>query len=198
MKKRKIRLLEPYIDLDANKEINYLDYLDDQDEVKKENAEEILLGATVSSGEDLKVELKALDELITMGEKLVAEEKDSKFKKLIELVRDLRKEQPNDKIIIFTEFTDTLRFLENKLTKVEGFLVSKITGGMSIEEKKEATRLFESSSHILLGTEAAGEGLNLQFANIAKDFYKAKPSQYPIYLLCQRQQPLTRCNERNW
>ncbi|MCZ7400331.1 MAG: helicase-related protein [Candidatus Methanoperedens sp.] len=170
LQKRKIRLLEPYIDLDANKEINYLDCLDDQNEVKKEKAEEILLGATASTGEDLKVELKALDELIAMGEKLVAEGKDSKFKKLIELVRDLRKEQPNDKIIIFTEFTDTLRFLENKLIKDEGFLVSKITGGMSIEEKKEAARIFESSSHILLGTEAAGEGLNLQFANIAVNY----------------------------
>jgi len=170
LQKRKIRLLTPYMDLDANKQLNYLDYLEEQDEVKKEHAEEILLGATASSGEDLKIELKALDELIAMGKKLVAEEIDSKFKKLKELVRDLRKEQPRDKIIIFTEFTDTLRFLGNKLIKDEGFLVSKITGGMGIEEKKEAARLFEKSSHILLGTEAAGEGLNLQFANIVVNY----------------------------
>lgn len=170
LKKRKLRLLEPYIDFEANKEINYLDYLDDNDELKKEKAEEILLGVTASTGEELSIELQALDELIEIGEKLIEEEKDSKYKKLAELVSEFRNKRPEDKIIIFTEFTDTLQFLERKLTQDEGFLISKITGGLSIEDKKEQARLFESSSHILLGTEAAGEGLNLQFANIAINY----------------------------
>ena len=169
LKKRKLRLLEPYIDLDANRELNYLDYLDENDDIAKEKAEEILLGATASTGEDLKKELRDLDDLIQIGKNLLEKNIDSKSKKLLELVNTMRNELPKDKIIIFTEFTDTLQFLEKNLTK-EGFLISKIKGGMDIEEKKRQSRMFETSSDILLGTEAAGEGLNLQFANIVINY----------------------------
>lgn len=169
LQKRKLRLLEPYIDLEADKELEYLDYLDDNNEVLKEKAEEVLLGATASTGEDIKKELQDLDDLIRVGRSLIENRIDSKNKKLMELVKKIRDDLPKDKIIIFTEFTDTLHFLERNLTR-EGFLVSKIMGGMDIEEKKQQSRVFETSSDILLGTEAAGEGLNLQFANIVINY----------------------------
>lgn len=42
--------------------------------------------------------------------------------------------------------------------------------GSLLKKKKEQARLFEKKANILLGTEAAGEGLNLQFANIAINY----------------------------
>lgn len=167
--KRKARILEPYVNFEADKELDYLDYLDEGDELKKDHAEDVLLGATASTGDELKAELKDLDELIEIGKQLLKNENDSKYKKLMEMIDELHKKQPEDKIIIFTEFKDTLYFLQKKLL-ANDFLISKITGGMTIEAKKEQSRLFEKRSHILLGTEAAGEGLNLQFANIAINY----------------------------
>ena len=100
--KRKARILEPYVNFEADKELDYLDYLDEGDELKKDHAEDVLLGATASTGGELKAELKDLDELIEIGKQLLRNENDSKYKKLMGMIDELHKEHPEDKIIIFT------------------------------------------------------------------------------------------------
>ena len=50
--------------------------------------------------------------LIEQGQDLLDNQQDRKFQQLKILVNTIRAEHPEDKIIIFTEFTDTLRFLE--------------------------------------------------------------------------------------
>ena len=165
LKKRRNRLLEPYLDFDTEREKNYLEDFENYTESEKEEAEEVLLGATASIGEDLKKELKALDELIELGEELVNRKIDSKFESLMDLLKTIKEERPEDKLIIFSEFTDTIHFLQDNLVKA-GFSVTKFTGELSPEEKKEQIANFEKSAQILLGSEAAGEGLNFQFANI--------------------------------
>ena len=137
---------------------------------RREAAEELIISATAAlTQEELRVECEALDRLIEQGEDLLQNQQDRKFQQLKILLNTIRAEHPKDKIIIFTEFTDTLRFLEKELTD-DNFIIAKITGGLSPEEKKEQARLFEKKAHILLGTEAAGEGLNLQFANVAINY----------------------------
>jgi len=169
LKKRKRRILQEHSELDAEEVSDYLRLIEENDEDKKEEAEEKLLGSTASKGEDLRIELKDLDNLINIGEKLTNEEEDSKFEKLSNLIKELKEKRPEDKIIIFTEFRDTLEYLRRRLMD-EGYLIASIMGGMDIEEKKRQSNHFERNADILLGTEAAGEGLNLQFANIVINY----------------------------
>ena len=170
LKKRRLKLLQPCMEISEKSEADYLCYLEEGNEEKREKAEEEIISATAAiTQEELRVECEALDRLIEQGQKLLDNQQDRKFQQLKTLVNTIRTEHPGDKIIIFTEFTDTLRFLEKELT-ADNFIVAKITGGLSPEEKKEQARLFEKRSDILLGTEAAGEGLNLQFANIAINY----------------------------
>jgi len=168
LENRKIRLVQPFFEGDLVRE--YSQYADEGDEQEREKIEEKILGATSSiTSDELREELALLDNIIGKGRTLISEEKDQKYNRLIALIREMRGERPEDKVIIFTEFTDTLRFLQNKLT-AEGFLIAKIKGGMEPEEKKRESLLFENNADILLGTEAAGEGLNLQFANIVINY----------------------------
>ena len=47
-----------------------------------------------------------------------------------------------------------------------GYTVTILTGGMSIDERNAAMQEFKTSTSIFIATDAGGEGLNLQFANI--------------------------------
>lgn len=81
-------------------------------------------------------------------------------------------EHKDRRLLIFTEFKDTLFYLEEKL-KSWGFETGCIHGGMKPGNRNEpGTRLYseqmfrEGKIQILLATEAAGEGINLQVCNI--------------------------------
>src|ERR1051326_7460666 len=78
----------------------------------------------------------------------------------------------NQRLLIFTEFKDTLDYLIECLRKW-GFSVGCIHGGMKSGSRDEpGTRLHaeqqfrEGEIQILVATEAAGEGINLQVCNI--------------------------------
>jgi len=81
-------------------------------------------------------------------------------------------DNPQQRLLIFTEFKDTLDYLVRKLREW-GFGVGTIHGGMNIGSRDDAgTRLHaeqqfrEGSTQVLVATEAAGEGINLQCCNI--------------------------------
>ena len=69
------------------------------------------------------------------------------------------------KIILFTEFVGTQVYLK-ELLESRGYSVSILNGSMDIEERNNALNEFKTSSGIFISTDAGGEGLNLQFANI--------------------------------
>lgn len=88
--------------------------------------------------------------------------------KYMELKELLRREGVVDgeKLVIFTEHKDTLTYLEGRL-KNNGYKTAVIHGGMAIDERREAQALFASDqAQILICTEAAGEGINLQFCRL--------------------------------
>ena len=74
-----------------------------------------------------------------------------------------------DKILIFTHFQATLDALAERLT-AWGVDFVPYYGGLTIQQKDEAIRRFENESQILLSTEAAGEGRNLQFCHVMVNF----------------------------
>ncbi len=75
----------------------------------------------------------------------------------------------NEKLIIFTHFRVTLDLLAN-LLRDAGVSFVLYHGGLSQASKDEAIRRFETEAQVLLSTEAAGEGRNLQFCHIMINF----------------------------
>lgn len=69
-----------------------------------------------------------------------------------------------EKILIFTESVDTLKYLEEKLsTRIEK--IAKIIGSFSMDERRKQVELFRHHAQVMLATDAGGESINLQFCN---------------------------------
>lgn len=71
-----------------------------------------------------------------------------------------------EKLVIFTEHKDTLLYLRERLSN-NGYKVAVIHGGLSVDERRQAQWDFMSpETQILIATDAAGEGINLQFCRL--------------------------------
>ncbi len=79
------------------------------------------------------------------------------------------KEQPGEKVLIFTHFRHTLHQLAERLQKL-GLSFVVYHGQMTTEAKNQAIADFETGAQVLLSTEAAGEGRNLQFCRTMVNF----------------------------
>ena len=81
---------------------------------------------------------------------------------------------PHQKLVIFTEHRDTLNYLENRITTLLGRkeAVVMIHGGMGREERMKAQESFKHDPEVqvLLATDAAGEGINLQRAHLMVNY----------------------------
>ena len=119
--------------------------------------------------EDLKEEILQLSKLIDKARALEEREIESKLVKLRELL--IEHGILNDakmKLLIFTEHKDTLDYLLGKLRNWN-LTVTQIHGGMKIGDRDTpgtriyAEREFREECQVLVATEAAGEGINLQF-----------------------------------
>ena len=76
---------------------------------------------------------------------------------------------PSEKVIIFTHFRRTLARLAELLLRMDVDFVA-YQGDMDIASKNQAIADFESRARVLLSTEAAGEGRNLQFCRVMINF----------------------------
>jgi SNF2 family DNA or RNA helicase len=86
------------------------------------------------------------------------------------MIRVLRRHLDRaEKVIVFTAFRRTLEALV-ELIRAEGYDAAVYHGGLARREKDAAIRAFESELPILLTTEAAGEGRNLQFCHVMVNY----------------------------
>ena len=92
---------------------------------------------------------------------------DAKTEALIEWIYKLQAEEnePDLKVLIFTEFVPTQQMLKEFL-EARGISVVTLNGSMDMEERGAAQDAFRKSHRVLVSTDAGGEGLNLQFAHI--------------------------------
>lgn len=92
---------------------------------------------------------------------------DAKAEALIEWVYELQAEEnePDLKVLIFTEFVPTQQMLKEFL-EARGISVVTLNGSMDMEERQQAQDTFRKSHRVLVSTDAGGEGLNLQFAHV--------------------------------
>lgn len=92
---------------------------------------------------------------------------DAKAEALIEWIYELQAEEnePDLKLLIFTEFVPTQQMLKEFL-EARGISVVTLNGSMDMGERKQAQDAFRKSHRVLVSTDAGGEGLNLQFAHV--------------------------------
>ena len=76
---------------------------------------------------------------------------------------------PQERVIVFTHFRQTLERLADRLRAL-GVDFGLYHGGLTTEEKDGAIARFERGTPVLLSTEAAGEGRNLQFCRVMVNF----------------------------
>ena len=110
-------------------------------------------------------EIEELEHIISVAKQAEFQHTDVKVEKLVDIIDEILSEDREQKIIIFTEFVGTQKYLENLLNH-RGFSVSVLNGSMSIDERNEALKEFKTKTNIFISTDAGGEGLNLQFSNI--------------------------------
>ena len=119
---------------------------------------------------------REIEELENLAERARAVEDAASEAKLNKLHTILREEgffdNPEQRLLIFTEFRDTLNHILDRL-KLWGFSTGQIHGGMQAGTRDQpGTRLYmeqqfrEGNIQVLVATEAAGEGINLQCCNI--------------------------------
>jgi len=81
---------------------------------------------------------------------------------------------PHQKLVLFTEHRDTLNYLESRITTLLGRkeAVVMIHGGMGREDRMKAQEAFKHDPEVqvLLATDAAGEGINLQRAHLMVNY----------------------------
>lgn len=87
---------------------------------------------------------------------------DSKMKKLVELIEDIKRNDSNDKILIYTKHPTTLKYIVENLKHLN-LKIMEFAGGLTREEKTEIVGHFKNDADILISTDTGAEGLNFQF-----------------------------------
>ncbi len=148
-------------------------------EAYEEFEEEVVDQATAAQTiKELEAEIAILKELEEQACRVVYSDQDRKWEELSKLLQNrpemLDSEGRQRKLIIFTEHRDTLNYL---FVKIKGLLGSAeavvvIHGGIKREERRKVQESFRNDPNVrvLLATDAAGEGVNLQNANLMVNY----------------------------
>jgi len=142
------------------------DYSDDEE---KEQNEEIAISETSKVMTALtQSEKSMLERLVDLADETKLKP-DTKAKRLLAFIAERlkpNKKWNNERLIIFTEYKDSLEYLQSVIGAEEGRILT-LSGGDSKENREIIKAEFqkhpdESKVRILLATDAASEGLNLQ------------------------------------
>ena len=125
---------------------------------------EVLGTATAADLEDLEREIAVVEELEARAKAVVDSGRESKFDKLREVLT--APDHAHEKWLIFSEHRDTMDYLVRRLEGLgEAGRVVCIHGGMGWPERERQVEHFRdpAGARYLVATDAAGEGINLQF-----------------------------------
>jgi len=149
---------------------------------------------------ELRIEIETLKQLESLAHSIRRSGEDKKWRELANLLSEIfmpaaiakpaaenadphpagvssvpkPKSSPSQKLVLFTEHRDTLNYLEGRITTLLGGeqAVVLIHGGMGREERMKAQESFRHDPEVkvLLATDAAGEGINLQRAHLMVNY----------------------------
>ncbi|MFD7290939.1 helicase-related protein [Streptomyces sp. NPDC059863] len=166
--------------LEAALSVPVEDELDDLTGGELEELEEQVVDAATAARtlQELELEIAALSELERLAARVLASGDDRKWRELSGLLQDdplLRDERglPR-KLIIFTEHRDTLDYLSRRIRNLIGRpeAVVAIHGGTPRPRRRDIRDAFNQDPdvRVLVATDAAGEGLNLQRAHLMVNY----------------------------
>lgn len=144
---------------------------EEQEELEEKVVDHASAAATIA---ELEAEIRTLKRLEAMANKVRVSGIDRKWEELSLLLQDnesmFSADGQREKLIIFTEHKDTLNYLTEKIRSLLGSdeAVVTIHGGMVRDERRKVEELFKQDKgvRILIATDAAGEGINLQRAHL--------------------------------
>lgn len=171
---------DPQPGLSAPSAEEYDEYYEEHSAEEIETVEEELVDAATSAQTlaELETELQELSNLIDAARSVRASGQDTKWVELRGLLEGPSMQRDTTgrprKLIIFTEHRDTLDYLSTRISSLIGRdgAVEAIHGGIRRQDRRRITEEFTHNPNcqILLATDAAGEGLNLQVANLMVNY----------------------------
>jgi superfamily II DNA or RNA helicase len=138
---------------------------DELDDLTTDEEDALSAASNARSLDELLAEIRLLDELLVKARTATAsglEKKLVEFRSVIESGVVLGGQE---KVLVFTEHRDTLHYLERKLREW-GYGTCVIHGGMKLVDRIAAEKEFRGPTQFMIATDAAGEGINLQFCRI--------------------------------
>ncbi|SCM57150.1 putative ATP-dependent helicase YqhH [Methanothermobacter wolfeii] len=166
LRRKRERCLQLMEDLESVSRIEVPGDYSDLEERKIWEIERILEGSTLADSiPELKAEVRTLEGLIDDAERLLESGTETKLRELQRILEEIG----DEKILIFSESKDTVDYL---LERIEswGYSACTIHGEMSMDERIAAEDDFRRNRQVMVATEAAGEGINLQFCHIMVNY----------------------------
>lgn len=140
---------------------------EDGAEAHERGEDEALEATTARNLADLILERDRVEELRKLACAILARGSEAKFSKLLEAMKEPRFK--DEKLLIFTEHRDTANYLTDRLEAL-GYAgkVAQLHGAMDYVERDRQVEFFrkpidQGGAKYLVATDAAGEGVNLQF-----------------------------------
>ena len=154
-------------------DVDSLDEFDELDDEERDALDNIMadpkklkLFTTSKSIAEIKQEAAEVKRLYEMANTLFNQQKEEQKYRELKLLLTSQGVVEGEKLVIFTEHKDTLLYLQERLSN-NGYTVATIHGGMTVDERREAQcRFMTPDVQILICTDAAGEGINLQFCRL--------------------------------
>jgi len=171
LKRRKERLEKVLKEGEVPRDIKIdIEEVEDLEEEKRWDEEKKWEAVSLAANEEeLKREIEKVENLIDKATDIIKNENEVKLQELRKAITEgfkkIHEMNGNPKILIFTESKDTLDYLTEKI-RSWGYKVNFIHGGMDIDERIKAEKIFRDETDIMVATEAAGEGINLQFCHL--------------------------------
>ena len=146
-------------------------------EIEEKENEFIDNATTALTLSEMKLEIETLKELEILSKSVVDAGTDSKWQELKRILDDELMVDPNGarrKLVLFTEFKDTLidlaRKIRNSLGREEA--VVEIHGSVPRDKRRQVVHAFMNDPEvlILLANDAAGEGVNLQRSHLMVNY----------------------------
>ena len=177
-----------------------IDDLEDAPDTEVEAAEEEILDQATAARSiaELRIEIATLKELEQAALAVRTSGNDTKWRELASLLGEIfttaaivnkvsepeasygptkippPKSSAHQKLVIFTEHRDTLNYLEQRISSLLGRKESVVVihGGIGREERLKVQEMFrhDPEVQVLLATDAAGEGINLQRAHLMVNY----------------------------
>ena len=160
-----------------------IDIPDDDDELtaeEQERFEETLIdqATAASTSAELAQEITTLQALEQQAKAVVVSGQDRKWDELSKLLQNDPEMRDADgrqrKLIVFSEHRDTLNYLHDRIAGVLGTPEAIVTihGGTHRDERRkvQARFWFDPTVRVLVATDAAGEGVNLQAGNLMVNY----------------------------